>query len=68
MHTLDVRQAGGIGKCCQDVFTFEVSIVFQHLFGGHATREKFQHGFHGITQAADAGLAVADAGVEGDAI
>jgi hypothetical protein len=50
-----------------NVFTFEVFVIGQDFLMGHAGTEPFEHGFNRVTQATDAGFAVTDVRVDGDA-
>ncbi len=55
-------------EACANIFRLEHGELAEDFFLTFACAQIFQHGLHGDTHAADRGLAVADGGVDGDAV
>lgn len=61
-------QTGDKGRHSEDIFALKVFVIGPDFLDAHATGEPFEYVFDRVAQATDAGLAVADSGIEGDAI
>ena len=63
-----VNGSGCVVERLLEVFFFQEGILFQNVFAMGMGCEKFQHAAHGDAQAANAGLAAALGGFDGDAV
>jgi hypothetical protein len=68
MNAFNLAKTSSKAKDGRNVFGFEVFIICENFCGSHACAEEFENHFDGVAKATNAGFAVADVRILGDAL